>query len=217
MVPPKLLPGSGAWDLQSHRHNPAQPGSTKATTTMTNITVLGPIVGSGEITHVQFPSFKDDDRKPPRYIDMHCGACETEVTPRPSKSCKHFKLTKPIASTTGTTETTDTATTEPKEIQFDADGLVNMPKDRFFNPWRLAVGDNLLAVVKGAQVMIETYESHYKLRVRARKPANQKVFEDTVEAVICEMMYAHLTLDDRGSAISLSNQDLGRRSRYRPA
>ncbi len=206
---------------------PAQPGSTKATNTMT-IIVLGPIVGTGEITHVfnssndyhQFPSFKDDGRKPPRYVEMHCGACETEVTPRPSKSCKHFKLTKPIASTTGTTETTmteTTDTTEPDEIQFDANGLIKMPKDRFFNPWRMAAGENLLAVVKEAQVMITTYESHYKLRVRARKPTDQKVFEETVEAVICEMMYGHLTLDDRGSAISLSNQDLGRRSRYRPS
>lgn len=104
----------------------------------------------------------------------------------------------------------------PDEIEHDANGLVKMPRDRFFNPWRIAAGDNLKAVVNEAVGMVTNYEGFFEQRKRSRKPADKKVFEEIIEAVICDMMVAHLSGDKRGSAVSLSHQVLGRRSRYRP-
>ena len=102
-------------------------------------------------------------------------------------------------------------------VRYDGNGLMILPEDRFFNPWWIALGTNLNHVIKETQGMIAKYEDHFKLRQRSRKLADQIIFNDTIEAVICDMMIAHLKDDTRGSAISLSNQVLGRRSRYRPS
>jgi hypothetical protein len=105
----------------------------------------------------------------------------------------------------------------PTEIEFDTNGHVRMARDRFFNPWRIAAGENLKAVVNEAAGMVATYEGIFEKRKRSRKPADQKAFEETIEAVICDMMVVYLSKDERGSAVPLSHQVLGRRSRYRPS
>ncbi len=100
-------------------------------------------------------------------------------------------------------------------VEYDANGDVKLPKDRFFDPWRIAERDGLKAVVHEAIRMVTNYERHSGLRQRARKPADQKIFEETVEAVICDMIFVHLSGELRGSAVTLSNSVLGTKSRYR--
>lgn len=100
-------------------------------------------------------------------------------------------------------------------VEYDANGDIKMPRDRFFDPWRIACTENLKAIVIEAQGLIANYEAYYGLRQRARKPVDQKVFEAIIEAVLCDMMFAYLTKDERGSAVSLSNTVLGIKSRYR--
>lgn len=59
------------------------------------------------------------------------------------------------------------------------------------------------------------YEHYYNLRKRKRRQDDQETFEATVEAVVCDMIVAHLEGEVRGTAIPLSNSVLGERSRYR--
>lgn len=102
------------------------------------------------------------------------------------------------------------------DIQYDRLGRVILPKDRFFDPWRIALSDNVKSIVSEAVLMITNYEGYYQKRKRKRKPQDQVIFEATIEAVLCDMMIAALEDDQRGTAVSLSNDVLGKRSRYRP-
>lgn len=104
---------------------------------------------------------------------------------------------------------------EDEPIEYDANGDVVLASDRFFDPWREARSEALMGTVREAQKMITDYERRLGLRERARRPKDQAVFEQTIEALICDMMAAHLSGDERGSAITLSNSILGTRSRYR--
>ena len=65
--------------------------------------------------------------------------------------------------------------------------------------------------------MVQVYEDHFDLRQRKRKASDQKILEETVEAILCDMMVVHLSGETRGSALPLSHSVLGTRSRYRPA
>lgn len=104
---------------------------------------------------------------------------------------------------------------DPEGVEYDANGDIKLTKDRFFDPWRIAHSDKLKAIVKEAQGMVASYEKHFQLRTRARKPKDQETFEQTVEAIICDMVFAHLSQDQRGTAVSLSNTVLEKKSRYR--
>lgn len=102
---------------------------------------------------------------------------------------------------------------ENTEDDFDPE---ERPKDRFFNPWRIPITERSKAIVEEAVRMLENYESHLNLRKRKRKPSDQAIFEETVSAVLCDVMHHHLSNEPGGLAITRSNSVLGRKSRYRP-
>lgn len=89
------------------------------------------------------------------------------------------------------------------------------PKDRPFDPFRTAKADRLRGIVEDVTNQIQSYEGYYDLRKRARKATDQAVFEQTIEAVVCDV--AHQYIFDRSQEIfvSLSHRHLGRKSRYR--
>lgn len=88
--------------------------------------------------------------------------------------------------------------------------------DRPFNPWRIPATDKAKVVIEEAIRLLQSYERHYNLRKRVRRPADQAVFERTVSAILCDAIYHHLSGDVGDIFITRSNQVLGRKSRYRP-
>ncbi len=89
--------------------------------------------------------------------------------------------------------------------------------DRPFNPFRAPQAVKAHAIVADVLGQLQSYERRMGLRQRQRKPADQQTFEDTVAAVVCDLMHRFITKPTGWVSVSLSNQDLGRASRYRAA
>lgn len=89
--------------------------------------------------------------------------------------------------------------------------------DRPFNPFRAPKTAKAHAIVADLLGQLQSYERRKGLRQRQRKPADQQTFEDTVAAVVCDLMHRFITKPTGWVSVSLSNQDLGRASRYRAA
>src|SRR3954452_19685168 len=87
-------------------------------------------------------------------------------------------------------------------------------RDRFFDPWRAPRSPNAKALVADVTRELENYECHRKPRGR-RRPQYQAVFEETVSAIVCDLAHPHLSGVEGGIAITRSNRELAKRSRYR--
>jgi hypothetical protein len=86
--------------------------------------------------------------------------------------------------------------------------------DRFFDPWRIPYSEGAKALVTKVINTVQGYESYYSKRQRKRRARDQETLEVTVSAVICDLLCAVLMRDERGTAISRSNQVLGKNDRY---
>lgn len=100
------------------------------------------------------------------------------------------------------------STAEPAEV-------VELPADRFFNPWRVPVTATARAFVEEIIRDVEAYEQAQQLRQRKRRPADQETFRATVSALVCDLAHAVISEAEAGFVVSRSFQELGRRSRYR--
>ena len=60
-------------------------------------------------------------------------------------------------------------------------------KARPFNPFLCASSEKMRALLLEIQQQVEGYESHYKVRTRARKAVNQETFERILESLICDL------------------------------
>ncbi|WP_029064081.1 hypothetical protein [Labrenzia sp. DG1229] len=94
---------------------------------------------------------------------------------------------------------------EETEDNFDPE---EPPKDLFFNPWRIPISERSKAIVDEAVRMLENYEKHFKLRRRKRKPRDQDIFEETVSAVLCDVMHQHL-LNEQGEPTRVFRRPFG--------
>lgn len=103
------------------------------------------------------------------------------------------------------------------EVRFDKNGQIILTRDRFLDPWRIAIRPAAEELVKQAVAIVEHAKLQTKPRGRKRRQADQRTFERTVEAISLDLAYAVLTGDDRESAVTRSNRILGKKSRYRPA
>lgn len=97
----------------------------------------------------------------------------------------------------------------------EVDGL-DQPRDRFFCPWRIPKSGAALKLVGDVLNQITRFEQHRRPRTRARRAVDQLVFERTVAAIVCDLIHAQL-VGDPAIAVSRSNRELGRKSRYRSA
>jgi hypothetical protein len=88
------------------------------------------------------------------------------------------------------------------------------PRDAWFDPWRRPGTSKAAAIVEDVQRQLENYERHFALRKRRRRAADQRIFDDSVAAVVCNLIHRELVVPDGKLAISLSNQLLGRAGRY---
>lgn len=89
--------------------------------------------------------------------------------------------------------------------------------DRPFNPFRAPKSAKAQGVVADVLTQLQNYERRKGLRQRQRKPADQQTFEATVAALVCDLLHRFITKPTGWVSVSLSNQDLGRASRYRSA
>jgi len=89
-------------------------------------------------------------------------------------------------------------------------------KDRFFDPWRVPHSPPARELVQGVLDEVQAYEAAQGLRKRARRQIDQRSFEATVTAIVCDLVHA-LASGDEEVVVPRSNRVLGRKSRYRPA
>lgn len=104
----------------------------------------------------------------------------------------------------------------PGEIEPDDDVVVEKgPRDRAFNPWRFAASERAKAIVAEAIGMVEAYEDHRAPRKRKRKAEDQRTFEATVEAILCDLINHELVGFPKHVHITRSKQVLGVANRYK--
>lgn len=89
------------------------------------------------------------------------------------------------------------------------------PKDRHFQSFRVPRSAAAESVVADVVNQIENYEKYFGLRKRARREADQEIFEATISAVICDAIHRHCEDPGGRVAVTRSHKLLGRRSRYR--
>lgn len=87
--------------------------------------------------------------------------------------------------------------------------------DRPFNPFRAPKTVQAQTIVADVLGQLQCFERVKGLRQRQRKPTDQQTLETTVAAVVCDLIHRFITKPDGWVSVSLSNQDLGRASRYR--
>lgn len=103
----------------------------------------------------------------------------------------------------------------PSLTDDDAVPQDQLTKDRPFDPFRTPKSDKAQAIVADVLAQVQSFERMKGLRQRQRRPADQETFEATVAAVVCDLMHRVITLPDGWVSVPLSNQHLGRASRYR--
>ena len=103
--------------------------------------------------------------------------------------------------------------------QSDTEGEVEQQEqlthDRPFNPFRVPRSEKARAIVADVLGQLQAFERMKKVRQRKRRPADQTTFEQTVAAVVCDLAHRVITRPDGWVSVPLSNQFLGRASRYR--
>lgn len=95
------------------------------------------------------------------------------------------------------------------------DGGAEEQRDRPFKPERRARTDAAKRLVGRVVERLEGFEREQGLRLRARRPSDQKTFCATVEAVVCEALHRHFTAPGGWIAVTLSKRVLARKDRYR--
>lgn len=88
-------------------------------------------------------------------------------------------------------------------------------RDRRFNPYRFAASGTTKGIVREAIGLLTSYEDRFDLRRNKRRPKDQETFEQTVEAILSDLMHGQL-LGGTGIYVTRSNRLLGAKSRYRP-
>ncbi|RWD02074.1 MAG: hypothetical protein EOS58_22685 [Mesorhizobium sp.] len=88
-------------------------------------------------------------------------------------------------------------------------------RDRPFNPYRFAASEAAKGIVREAIGLLGSYEDRFDIRRNKRRPRDQQTFEQTVEAILSDLMHAHL-LGGMDIYVTRSNRVLGAKSRYRP-
>ncbi|MCC5858631.1 MAG: hypothetical protein JJT90_10775 [Ectothiorhodospiraceae bacterium] len=90
-------------------------------------------------------------------------------------------------------------------------------KDRWFQPVLAPKTEKMREAVQKVVDRLTHYEMKLGWRKRGRRPSDQKVFEITVSALICNLVYHALIAEDgQGIAYHRSHRELGKSGRYVP-
>src|SRR5437763_182511 len=96
----------------------------------------------------------------------------------------------------------------------EAVGTEEESRDRRFCPSRFARSARAKTVVADIIRHIEEDERRVGSRQRRRRPDDQRTFEETVSAVVCDLTHRALTEPGGWLSVPLSNRVLGRAGRY---
>jgi hypothetical protein len=103
-------------------------------------------------------------------------------------------------------------------VRADDDGpeLTERPTERtpLWNPWFYAKGHALQRIVADVRTQALNAERHRFTRTRARRPADQRTFDATIEALVSHVVAEHLRCAG-AVRLSLGNKTLRTRSRYK--
>ncbi len=91
----------------------------------------------------------------------------------------------------------------------------NTSRDRHFQSFRIPRTDAAKIVVADVVNQIQNYEKHFGHRKRARKEDDQRTFEATIAAVVCDAVHRYCQDPEGRIAVTRSRKLLGRKSRYR--
>lgn len=89
-------------------------------------------------------------------------------------------------------------------------------RDRAFEPYRRAATEDVEAIIAEAIKLLTSYEKHFRLRKNNRRPVDQQTFEETVDAVLSDLIHHHLLGHPGRTYVPRSNDVLGKKSRYKP-
>jgi hypothetical protein len=89
-------------------------------------------------------------------------------------------------------------------------------KDRPFNGFRMAASEQARALVLDVSQQVQKYESYCRVRQRARRPEDQKVFERQIDALVSDLAYREITKRGAWLTVPFSKRVLGVKDRYRP-
>jgi hypothetical protein len=93
---------------------------------------------------------------------------------------------------------------------------INPNPDCPFNPHRQPCTDRGHEATTLVIRQVQNYETFMGLRQRARRSTDQATFEQTVTAIVSDLIYQHCLNPEVKVYISLSKQKIGRKSRYTP-
>lgn len=97
-----------------------------------------------------------------------------------------------------------------------ASATVDQTNDRPFNGFRRVKSRQAKAVFLDVLNQVQNYEMH-RVRSRARRKSDQRIFEQQIEALVCDLIHREISYPGAWLAVSFSKQVLGRKNRYRSA
>jgi hypothetical protein len=65
-------------------------------------------------------------------------------------------------------------------------------RHQWFDPWKLAKGDNLKRLVDATLRFVDRHEGHTNARAKARRPLDETYHRKRIEAVVCNLAHAAL-------------------------
>ena len=87
-------------------------------------------------------------------------------------------------------------------------------RHQWFDPWKIAKGNNLKSLVERAVASVRHHEEHTKSRSRVRRAADQRHHIRRIEAVFCNLAHAVLMPPPTGRIAVKLGKNSKRRSRY---
>jgi hypothetical protein len=93
--------------------------------------------------------------------------------------------------------------------------MANKTKNRRFDQNLQPVTANAFRCCEDIFNQLQNYETHFKIRKRARKKVDQEIFQQTVYCIISNLVLSAFGNPDSGVRITRSHSQLGTKDRYR--
>ncbi|HET6928374.1 MAG TPA: hypothetical protein VFI48_16095 [Hyphomicrobiaceae bacterium] len=87
-------------------------------------------------------------------------------------------------------------------------------RHQWFDPWKIANGNNLKALVNSTVISAQCHEAETKARARARRETDDRNHVRRIEAVVCNLAHAVLMPPPTGRIAVKLGKNTKRRSRY---
>ena len=100
-------------------------------------------------------------------------------------------------------------------LVYHVDVMVNKIKNRRFDQNLQPVTANAFRCCEDIFNQLQNYETHFKIRKRARKKIDQEIFQQTVYCIISNLVLSAFGNPDSGVRITRSHSHLGTKDRYR--